>query len=353
MLDLMIILILVMTIGAGVVRFLFKDTITWKEMAIQMAAQCVIVAIVVALAFTTQTSDTKVISGQVTSKAQVKVSCEHSYSCHCTTSRVGDSTTTTCQTCYDHRNDWDWRVKSNVGSLNIARVDRRGKDTPPRWDAVKIGEPFSTTVSFKNYIKASPDTLFAISAENEVFFNDVPDPTTQIYDYYKSQRIKTVGKIGINAARWDQHIAEIQKTLGPAKDANLIFVITDNPDPSYRFALESKWLGGKINDVIVLVGAPQFPKIGWVDVITYGRNKGNELFTIMVTDELTKHGTVDLEITDIVAGIAMKKYDRVSAKDFEYLEDSVTLTTAQTIAIILLMLGVFIGLTILFHKEDV
>lgn len=358
MLDAILISTFVLGIGALTVKHFFKDTITWKEFGIQTVAQTLLVIGIIAASFHSHIYDTRVVSGEVVKKYRDKVSCEHSYSCNCRQSCSGSgssrSCSTRCQTCYDHSHDYDWVVKANIGSRVIARVDRRGTKEPPRFTEVKIGDPFSRAVGFTNYIKAVPqETLFSVSADNAKFFDQIPEYPKQIYDYYKSVRVVTSGKINLDAQKWNEDIAIIQKKLGPAKDANMIFLITDQPDQSYRYAVESKWLGGKLNDVIVLIGAPDFPKIGWVDVITYGRNKGNELTSIMIRDELMAKGQVTDDIPHITAGIITKKYDRISETEFEYLKDSVTLTTGQMVMIFIISLIMFIGLTWFFHKNEV
>lgn len=344
--------LILLFVGTLAARFLFKNSITWKESAIQMGVQAALVVAVVAGSFAMNLNDTKVISGHVTKKEKVKVSCEHSYSCRCRTVKSGDSYTTRCDTCYRHHNDWDWRVYSNVGRVNIKRIDSRGKKEPPRWTKVEINEPFSTTASFKNYVMASSGTLFSVSEDNMKFFKSVKPYPRQIYDYYKSVRVVSDG-VPVNKDAWNTRIAELQRAVWPKKRANMIFYFTKVADPSYRYAVEAAWKGAKINDVVVVIGSSEYPKVDWVDVITYGRNKGNELTTIMIKDKIMEMGEIDISMTNETAKIIVDKFDRVSEKTFEYLKNSVTLSFGQMLFIVLTQLFAFVGLTIFFHKNEI
>lgn len=107
--------------------------------------------------------DTEIISGQVEGKKQVKVSCSHSYKCHCYTTCSGGKTRTCtqhCSTCYDHPYDFDWDVYTTIGEFEINRVDRQGTTEPPRWTQIKVADPVAREHSYVNYIKVAPDSLF-------------------------------------------------------------------------------------------------------------------------------------------------------------------------------------------------
>jgi len=52
------------------------------------------------------------------------------------------------------------------------------------------------------------------------------------------------------------------RTLGRKKQVNVIVVLTEIDDPSYKYSLEAKWLGGNKNDVIIVMGFDDH-KITW------------------------------------------------------------------------------------------
>lgn len=104
--------------------------------------------------------DTMVLNGYVTKKYSERTSCSHTYSCNCRVVMNGKSTSTKCDTCHEHAYDVDWIVKSNVGAVEIDRINRQGTKETPRFTKAYVGEPFSIEKSYYNYIKASPLSVF-------------------------------------------------------------------------------------------------------------------------------------------------------------------------------------------------
>lgn len=173
--------------------FFSQKKITVKEFLIQTVIQGIIAFSISVAIYNSNTSDVEVLHGQVTSKQSVHVSCSHSYRCNCYTTCSGSGSNQTCtehcSTCYDHSYDVDWMVYSQIGSLDIDRVDRQGLDEPPRFTKTKIGEPFSQTRSFENFIKGSPDTLFKRQGLVEKYKDKIPKYFADIYDYYRIDRV--------------------------------------------------------------------------------------------------------------------------------------------------------------------
>lgn len=164
-LTLLIIPLLVCACG-----FYFLKTITLQEFLIQCVAQIIVAGVSTFAVLYANTTDTEVINSVVAKKYQSIVSCSHSYECFCTyhesCSGSGKdrtcSTVKTCQTCYEHSHDYNWDVKAKNGNvISINRIDRQGIHEPQRWSSVQVGDPMSWTHSYTNYIKASPDSLFA------------------------------------------------------------------------------------------------------------------------------------------------------------------------------------------------
>jgi hypothetical protein len=350
--EILLLLLIVPVCWPVVSRYLFGNEITPQEVLIQMGATCVFVAGAWFAGQYGALHDIEIWNGSVTNKDQVYVSCEHSYQCNCITTCSGDPSvcTTICQTCYDHSNDWDWRVYTTVGELNIARIDRRGSDTPPRWSAVQLGEPASLPHDYVNYIKAVPDSLFGKRNLDLTRYTIPSYP--QVYDYYRYNRVLNGGAVdGTFVSDLNTKLNAELKTLGGAKEVNIIVVFTKS-DPSYAYALESSWIGGKKNDVIVVVGAPSPPEIEWVDVITLGLNSGNELLGITLSDTLTG---MTLDNADefgynIVSAVG-EHFDRKAMKDFEYLKDDIEPPTWLLILIIVISLLLSGGLTIYFKNN--
>jgi len=124
---------------------------------------------------------------------------------------------------------------------------------------------------------------------------------------------------------WNTYLAGTLKKLGPASQANVIVILVNTADQTYRHALETAWLGGKKNDVIVLAGVTNYPQIDWVDTITLGHNADNGLMTVTIRDELTDLGSIasGQAFFDVIATYVAQHFDRKPMADFEYLKDDI------------------------------
>lgn len=298
-----------------------------------------------------QTLDVEVMNGEVISKRSEHVSCEHSYSCNCRSvqscSGSGQhrscSTSTVCDTCYEHSYDVDWKVKANIGEVNISRIDRQGIHTPPRWSAVAAGEPFAKEHFHTNYVKAVPDSIFntAQNIDKSKFVNMIPAYPHNVFDYYRLNRALTVGVNVPDIQQWSNDISTILKQLGPQKQANIIVVFVKTTDPQYEFALRSAWLGAKKNDVVILIGTENYPKLDWVRILSW---TDSELFKIQLRDDLQEFDEIDrVSFMSVIAKNISQSFKRKSMKDFQYLENEINppnWVVAITLSIMILISGV-------------
>ena len=273
--------------------------------------------------------DIEVINGEVVSKDQERVSCSHSYSCNCrtTTSCSGSgkdrscSTSTSCDTCYEHPFDYDWNVRSNIGSVTIDRVDRQGVHAPPRWQTALIGEPFAATHIHTNYVKAVPESLFHLTSNDTKFANMIPAYPKNVYDYYRINRALTVGVNVPDLQQWSDDISGILRKLGPQKQANVITIFVNTNDPSYEYALKNAWLNAKKNDVVVIFGTTQYPKIDFVRVISW---TDAEIFKVKLRDSLQEMGQVDRPtMIKTINDLIISDFKRKHMADFKFLENEI------------------------------
>lgn len=342
-------------IVVGIMHFYFNSTITLKESIAQFSLTTVIIGMFFMGSLFSMTSDTQLINGMVVKKEQVTVSCYHPYTCNCRQVCSGSgkqrSCSTQCDTCYEHFNDWRWEVESNVGSQYINNVDRRGIAEPPRFTAIKIGEPYSTTDIYTNYVKAVSDSLF--NFKNYANLDNYKVPAyPSIHDYYRVNRVLVVGKVKIDVPVWNDALGDVAKVVGTKKQANPILIITDYGDQTYRYAIEKAWFGAKNNDVIVIVGV-NGEKLVWVDTITFGQNSGNSLMTVLMRDRIMEVGKLDIAMVGVIGRTIVEKFDRKPMKDFEYLKYSIMPSnTMLTFCFILGIIG-SVGLGIFFHRNDV
>lgn len=323
-----------------------RDRDKLQNAAIGFGAASVLGVAILAGGLFSQTADTEILNGQVVKKYQETVSCSHSYSCNCRTTGSGNNKTTTCDTCYEHTNDYNWVLQTSVGNINIDRIDRQGKWEPPRFNVARIGDPVAQTETFTNYIRGAQNSLFN-DAESKSsltqFAGKIPPYPLAIYDYHYLNRVLTVGANVPNQAEMNRQLALALRSLGPAKQVNVVILITNIQDPNYVYAVNRAWLGGKKNDVIVLVGSKDYPTIDWVRVISW---TDSNTFKIQLRDSLQDLGTLadSNAVVKVISDQVTANFARKHMKDFEYLKSEIDVPTwaivLAFIAVIILTIGV-------------
>lgn len=337
--------------------FLFGGKkVTFFEFLGQNVAQLVVMSLFLAAIGYRNTHDVEVWNGRVAKKERNKVSCGHSYSCNCYQSCSGSGSsqtcTTICQTCYEHSYDVDWDVYTTNGeNFEIDRINRQGTDEPPRWTAVKIGEPTSLTHGYKNYVKAAPDSLFRRQGLLDKYAKVIPAYPGKVYDYHRLDRLVLAGGASISDAdEWNKALSELNADLGAAKQVNMSVVIVQNQPPEFFFALQQAWIGGKKNDVIAVIGVDDSNDIQWAEVMAWTQDKMAEVVikdAILINDYLDR-----VRILSALSVGVKNHYVRKPMKDYEYLKDSVAPSMGEWIFAMVLGLAVSIGLGIFFLKND-
>jgi len=337
--------------------FVFLNGITWKEFGLIIFAQLLIAGSSAGIVSCSNTHDTEIWNGRVTKKYSHHVSCSHSYACNCRTSCSGSgknqSCSTICDTCYEHFYDVNWTIDDTVGqSWNISRVDRQGIHEPSRFTAVQIGEPTSGDHSYVNYVKASPGSLFRHQGLKEKYSASLPAYPHRVYDYWHVDRFVSVGgDVPEGRAIWNSELANLNGDLGHAKQANVIVVLVHNQPQEWFYALEEKWIGGKKNDVVLVVSVDAEMKPQWADVMCWTTN---EFFKVKLRDDIMSHSTLNREFVfaDLRTNIA-QNFVRKPMKDFEYLNSAITPSTTQWAVTLIVGLLFAIGLIIFFQVNDV
>ena len=339
-----------------IAKKLFGDEMTWQE----IAGCCVLPTVIMGVVFIGGTyssiHDTQIMNGKVTSKERKEGSCRHDYKCRCytTTHRNSNgsySTTEHCSTCYDHDYDVYWYVHTSLGrSYDIDTKDRQGLIEPERWTQVVIGEPVSDTSTYINYIKGAQASLFNLKKYAKETAT-VPAYPSNVYDLWKINRVVPMGVNMSNINDFNYGIGEILKDLGGTKQVNVVMAVTNKP-LDYAYAIRNAWLGGKKNDVVIVVGATSYPKIDWVHVFSWSKE---EMVNVKIRDDLMVLGTMQdsADVLEIVKNDINKHYQRKSMSEFEYLKNEVE--PSETVIWWTLIIGILfsIGSTWFCVKNDI
>lgn len=342
-------------IALGMLIFASKR-ITLMEFGVQMVAQMIVAACAMGCIYYVNTSDSEVINGQVTNKKRERVSCRHGYPCHChqvcSGSGKSRSCYTHCDTCYEHFFDYDWDLQTNLDwTITIDTVDRQGLREPPRWTLVQKGDPVARSHGYTNYIKASPDSLFRYQGLIEKYKEKLPTYPLNVYDYYRLDRVILVNGAALPDLKdWNQNLSEVNGRLGPSKQTNIIMVVVKDLPDDWFYALSQTWLGGKKNDVVVVLGTSDNQKFTWVNVMSW---TDRQIMKIKLRDSLLDVGALDrAKIFPLVEATVSELFVRKNMKDFKYLAGSVTPSPTEfTIAAIISILC-SIGLSWYFYEQD-
>ena len=325
MLNFLILMVLPIVVAIGSILY-FKEKVTLPEFGAQLGIPAVCMLLGLAIAYAQSTTDIEVWNGRITQKTSERVSCRHSYPCNCREVCSGTgkdrSCSTVCDTCYEHSFDIDWDVHASTGEvLTIDTVDRQGLTMPPRWGAAYIGEPFSSSHYYTNYILANPDSvLLGGKGDQEKFKALLPRYPSDISDYYRVQHVVNMG-VPIpteTLSQWEWLLDEVNGDFGVQKQVNVTLLFVPTADPSYMLALKDHWIGGKKNDAVVVIGSLDGHRIAFADVLSWSPVAA---FKVVLKDDILRIGSLDKR-DDIVMAIKAavgSKFERLHMKDYQYL----------------------------------
>jgi hypothetical protein len=214
------------------------------------------------------------------------------------------------------------------------------------------GQPYAVKHAYDNYIAAADRSLFNFDSQLKEKYRDLlPQYPLDVYDYHYINRVLPVGVSITDLTDWNYNVGLLLRNLGPSKQVNLIIVAVKSSDRNYANALRSEWLGGKKNDVIVVLGTPNYPNIEWVEIISW---TDAQLFKVELRDELQDLKVVDkIKVLSIIENKIGTKFVRKHMRDFEYLKKDIQ---PPLWLLILAGLGgvvISLGLTYYFSRQNV
>jgi len=305
-----------------------------------------------------KTGDTEIWSGQITGKKREHGSYVRSYSCNCVTTTSNGSSTTTCQTCYEDHYTVDWTAQSTIGGYDIKSLDWTSSSVykepdPPFYTSIKTGEPCSKTHSYTNYIKAVPESLFRPTASQlkEKFTGMVPAYPLHIFDYWHINRVIPVKLNVPDIADWNAKVSESLKSIGGKKQANFVIVLANTDDPDYAYAIRDAWINGKKNDIVLIIGAPEFPKkASWVHVLAL---TDNELFKVQLRDDILALDSLTADaVINTLSKDTMELYKRKRMRDFAYLDAEIDPPLWVNVTTIIFIIAAYIGFWIFGYRQS-
>ena len=324
---------------------------TWNEVGLTLLVGVVMTVCSVGFSFMAEIRDVNSVNGVIVTKDRV----HGSYTTCNSTNKDG-----VCQSWTTHYTV-DWQVIGNFGTLdNPLRINtnvghyestssssRNNRPDPVYYTQAINGNPMAAPVGFRNYIKGAPFSLF--SEEDPVMFADKMPAYPDIIGYYNIDRVINVDTeiLAFEVAELDKMLDESLKTIGPFKQANIIVVLTEVDDSTYRYQLERAWLGGKKNDVVVIVGLDG-REITWSETFTFARSMGNETLKYSMQRSVPAIGEYDNEALHgaIVAGVN-SEFTRISEKQFSYLANDVK---PKWWVILLAMMFTFLSSCFIIYK---
>lgn len=289
-----------------------------------------------------KTGDTEILNGEVLAKSREHDTYVESYSCNChqVCSGTGKSRSChqVCSTCYRHHYTVTWSCDTNIGEFRIDHRDSLSRSVyntpdPGRYTVIEKGDPVARKHDYTNYIKAVPESLFrpAPADLKKRFEGKIPAYPLDIYDLYHVDRVLPVGVKVPNLREWNDQLSEVLKKLGPKRQANAVIVLTDSADPQYFYALQDAWLGGKKNDIVLVIGAPDFPAAAeWVRVMALTKD---QIFQVKLRDRVL--ALPELTAETVIGALEEEAYATFHRKEmanFAYLDNDGRLAADLSIA---------------------
>lgn len=332
-----------------VLKVLFPHRISVRELILSITLSMLVASIVIAVLMFGGKFDTEIHNGHVTSKAKERTSCEHSYQI-CS----GSGSSKVCTTYYDHSHDYNWVVRTTVGTLHISRIDSQGTKEPPRFSKAKVNEPVALENSYLDYLKGIDNTLLYTPNVNKVTeFERLLPNYPRVYDYYRS---KPVIFRGVNASSQERDafnsaIRDMLKTLSHQKQVNVVVVIVNTPQVAFGEYLKNHWRNGRKNDQVIVIGAPEFPKVEWAYAFGWSKNQmvNKALqYDVGALEELTPDNLVQVASANIKESFVRRPMESFKSYLWETKLDWWKIILAAMVQI-----AANVGLAVWFYREDV
>jgi hypothetical protein len=348
-----------------IAKRIWNTKITWTEMVLNIVVVVIICTATYELGKWGKTKDTEIWNGVVTAKTVKDGEYVTSYECNCYETCYGSGSertcSQTCSTCYEDNYTRSYDGYTTVGNFEFDSIDttsrsKRNSFQPPlTYTKCVVGEPASREHEYTNYVQAVPTSLFNDNSKlSEQYVDKIPQ-YPQVFGFYKINRVLNVGSSVPTDVKSELNtkLNHSLISLGQTKQSNIIVIFTNIADPSYRYAIENAWLGGKKNDIVIIIGTQDGKTVQWVDVMTWALNTGNELLHVKMRDGIKSLPIDATQLSKFIEETTQKHFVRPQMADYKYLEKEVKPATwVVSLAFFLSIFG-SMALTFLFHRIDI
>lgn len=204
--------------------------------------------------------------------------------------------------------------------------------------------PAAYTYHYDNYVKGAKFTLYRQRGLNPENYKGLILPYPELEDHgFGSIYLNRVHVAGVSVPEaWRQElnrrISIMATEVGPTRQACPQIYIVGTTDHGFANVLRQEWVGGKKNDVILIIGMKKWPEIEWSQVMCWSERQDFPLKLASDTVEL-KDASDPSKVLSIFEK-NMRLYKRQSFKKFRYLLTEASIPTWGNITIIFLMFGI-------------
>ena len=288
---------------------------------------------------------------------------------------TGSGKNQTCTTVARTREDYhppEWTIKSTSGTVSIKNSQYRntvnfwgnerqtddghigqisygdGRTFQTKWNG-KADTVIPTAIEhpYVNYLKASKSIQkrSGTSSPYAKLLLSYPGVHSGKYGSIELNRVLSAGlKIPANwKSTVDRNLDLALASLGAQKQVNILVYVVNSSDRSFLHALEEHWILGKKNDVVVLIGATEFPKVNWAGVMIFN---GNQSLVVKLRDAIEEQKDLSdpTKFSQMVVKHVQSEFKRVPMKELEYLLHDIEIPW-WSILLIFIMSGTVIILT--------
>jgi hypothetical protein len=370
----------------GVIRKLTNPNLSWGELPIQLGGSTLVIIGLYFLFFSTSAKlmDTEIWNGSV-SRAEYYEPWTELQTHY---DSVADGKDSKGRTKYKRVKRTErvyhgpkWELGTSVGEVSVSNgiyrnyVNRFSGETKKNLfhlNQVSLGDgnmfyvyvhdvPASVEKPFVNYLKAS-ESVQKVSGFVSQYKSILRPYPTVSNNGYGSIDLYRVIDAGANAPKgWkdsvDHQLDLALISLGALKQANILVYLVGTSDLKAAYAIKENWVGGKKNDIIVIIGASHFPKIDFVHVLAW---TDVELFKIELRDRVMnlKELTDGKALADTITSQIIKSpetggFKRLKMASLEYLIGDIKLPMWCQILIVLIGLGTSYGISVFLVKNDI